>query len=109
VYWYCLLGVECLVLGIGRLLKMYENKADALSGGQVGINDLKDMMASLPQFQTQRDQYSLHLEMAQECMALFEKKHLNVAANVEQVSFLPIFRIKANKLIRTVLCNGIYE
>lgn len=44
------------------------------------------MMASLPQFQTQRDQYSLHLDMAQECMGLFEKKHLNIAANVEQVS-----------------------
>jgi len=50
------------------------------------VNDLKDMLASLPQFQTQREQFSLHLDMAQECMALFEKKKLNVAAGVEQVS-----------------------
>lgn len=57
----------------------------SLSHGQVNVGDLKDMLASLPQFQTQREQYSLHLEMAQECMSLFEKKHLNVAANVEQV------------------------
>ena len=42
------------------------------------------MLASLPQFQTQREQYSLHLDMAQECMSLFERKHLNMAANVEQ-------------------------
>lgn len=52
--------------------------------GQVNVGDLKDMLASLPQFQTQREQYSLHLDMAQECMSLFEKKHLNMAANVEQ-------------------------
>lgn len=50
------------------------------------MNDLKDMLASLPQFQTQREQFSLHLDMAQECMSLFEKKKLNVAAHVEQVS-----------------------
>lgn len=49
------------------------------------MNDLKDMLASLPQFQTQREQFSLHLDMAQECMALFEKKKLTVAAGVEQV------------------------
>jgi syntaxin-binding protein 1 len=50
----------------------------------VQINDLKDMLASLPQFQQQRDQYSLHLDMAQECMNLFEHHKLNIAANVEQ-------------------------
>jgi hypothetical protein len=49
------------------------------------VNDLKDMLASLPQFQKEREQYSLHLDMAQECMSLFEKKHLNMVANVEQV------------------------
>jgi syntaxin-binding protein 1 len=51
------------------------------SGANVNVNDLKDMLASLPQ----REQFSLHLDMAQECMALFEKKKLNVAAGVEQV------------------------
>jgi hypothetical protein len=47
------------------------------------------MLASLPQFQKEREQYSLHLDMAQECMSLFEKKHLNLAANVEQVGHYP--------------------
>jgi syntaxin-binding protein 1 len=56
-----------------------------LSGANVNVNDLKDMLASLPQFQTQREQFSLHLDMAQECMSLFEKKRLNIAAGVEQV------------------------
>ena len=61
------------------------SKADS-RGGQVNVNDLKDMLASLPQFQTQREQFSLHLDMAQECMGLFERKKLNLAANVEQAS-----------------------
>lgn len=50
------------------------------------VNDLKDMLASLPQFQTQREQFSLHLDMAQECMNIFEKKRLAQVGNVEQVS-----------------------
>lgn len=66
------------------------------------MNDLKDMLASLPQFQTQREQFSLHLDMAQECMALFEKKKLNVAAGVEQVRSLA-----CQKLI-SVLCDRIH-
>ena len=53
-------------------------------GGDVNVNDLKDMLASLPQFQTQREQFSLHLDMAQECMGTFEKNRLNLAAHVEQ-------------------------
>lgn len=61
-------------------------EARLTSSGQVNVNDLKDMLASLPQFQTQREQFSLHLDMAQECMGLFEKKKLNLAAGVEQVS-----------------------
>jgi hypothetical protein len=66
------------------------------------VNDLKDMLASLPQFQTQREQFSLHLDMAQECMALFEKKKLNVAAGVEQVRVLKWYKL------RSVLCDRIH-
>ena len=54
------------------------------NAANIQINDLKDMLASLPQFQTQREQFSLHIDMAQECMGLFEKHKLNLAANVEQ-------------------------
>lgn len=56
------------------------------NANNVQINDLKDMMASLPQFQTQRDQFSLHLDMAQECMTIATRNKLIAAANVEQVS-----------------------
>ncbi|KAH8089154.1 Sec1-like protein [Filobasidium floriforme] len=50
----------------------------------VGINDMKDMLASLPEFQETRDKFSLHLDMAQECMALFEKRKLTQTADIEQ-------------------------
>jgi hypothetical protein len=43
------------------------------------------MMASLPQYQGQKDMYSLHLTMAQECMGIFEKKNLPDVALLEQV------------------------
>lgn len=54
------------------------------NAANVEVNDLKDMLANLPQFQTQREQFSLHIDMAQECMSIFEKQHLNLTANVEQ-------------------------
>ncbi|KAI1791834.1 Sec1-like protein [Ganoderma leucocontextum] len=52
--------------------------------GAANLNDMKDMLANLPQFQEQRDKFSLHLNMAQECMGIFERDKLPAAANVEQ-------------------------
>ncbi|TBU34148.1 Sec1-like protein [Dichomitus squalens] len=52
--------------------------------GAANLNDMKDMLANLPQFQEQRDKFSLHLNMAQECMAIFERDKLPAVANVEQ-------------------------
>ena len=72
---------------------------------------MKDMLASLPQYQEQREkvctqsahrpfifsitntnteplQFSLHLSMAQECMDIFERDKLPVVATVEQVRLL---------------------
>lgn len=48
------------------------------------LNDIKDMLAGLPQYQQQREMFSLHLNMAQQCMDLFEKRKLTLVANVEQ-------------------------
>ncbi|TFK85671.1 Sec1-like protein [Polyporus arcularius HHB13444] len=52
--------------------------------GAANLNDMKDMLANLPQYQEQRDKFSLHLNMAQECMAIFERDKLPAVANVEQ-------------------------
>ncbi|WWC73866.1 uncharacterized protein I206_107838 [Kwoniella pini CBS 10737] len=74
-------AIDTLMTDFG---KFAQEHAGFSGGGNVNVNDLKDMLASLPQFQTQREQFSLHLEMAQECMSLFEKKKLSLVANVEQ-------------------------
>ncbi|THH29778.1 hypothetical protein EUX98_g4412 [Antrodiella citrinella] len=52
--------------------------------GAASLSDMKDMLASLPQYQEQRERFSLHLNMAQECMAQFEKDKLPTIGNVEQ-------------------------
>lgn len=55
------------------------------SQGSTSINTIKDMIAGLPQFQEGKELYSLHLNMAQECMNLFQKCQLPEIATVEQV------------------------
>lgn len=50
------------------------------------LNDMRDMLASLPQFQEMRDQFSLHLNVAEKCMEIFEQKNLLGVGLVEQVS-----------------------
>ena len=54
------------------------------------LNDMRDMLATLPQFQEMRDQFSLHLNMAEKCMELFEQKKLLNVGLVEQVSPLSV-------------------
>lgn len=81
--------------------KFLEENAVFKGEGAASLNDMKDMLASLPQYQEQREkvcihfkdewntyalQFSLHLSMAQDCMAIFERDKLPVAAAVEQVS-----------------------
>ncbi|KIY71905.1 ras opposite [Cylindrobasidium torrendii FP15055 ss-10] len=52
--------------------------------GTANLSDMREMLAGLPQFQEQREKFSLHLSMAQECMAIFERDKLPALANVEQ-------------------------
>ncbi|KAF9269115.1 Sec1-like snare protein [Marasmius fiardii PR-910] len=64
--------------------KFLEDNAVFNGDGAASLNDMKDMLASLPQYQEQRENFSLHLNMAQECMDKFEKEKLPLIANVEQ-------------------------
>jgi len=50
------------------------------------LNVIKDMLAGLPQFQAVKEAYSLHLNMAQGSMNIFERRKLPDLASVEQVS-----------------------
>jgi len=52
--------------------------------GQTSLNDMKDMLASLPQLTEAKDKLSLHLSMAQQCMSTFERRKLAEIAHVEQ-------------------------
>lgn len=63
-----------------------DNKNFVDSQSSTSLYAIRDMMASLPQYQGQKDMYSLHLTMAQECMGQFETKKLPEVALLEQVS-----------------------
>lgn len=54
------------------------------------INNIKDMLAGLPQFQEGKEAYSLHLSMAQEAINVFQKRRLQDIASVEQVGKTPM-------------------
>lgn len=51
---------------------------------ETSLNDIRDMLAGLPQFQEMKQAYSLHLTMAQEAMNIFQKFKLSEVASVEQ-------------------------
>lgn len=53
--------------------------------GMAGINQIKDMLAGMPQFQEMKQAYSLHLTMAQKCMEIFQSHRLPDLATIEQV------------------------
>ncbi|MCJ1288299.1 vacuolar sorting protein VPS33/slp1 [Xylographa opegraphella] len=52
--------------------------------GSTSISTIKDMIAGLPQFQEGKELYSLHLNMSQELMNIFQKCRLTDVALVEQ-------------------------
>lgn len=52
------------------------------------MSTIKDMLAGLTEFQEGKNAYTLHLNMAQECMKYFQEKKLLEVSSVEQVSAL---------------------
>ncbi|GAA6041593.1 hypothetical protein JCM8097_007759 [Rhodosporidiobolus ruineniae] len=65
--------------------KAYAGEHGGTFGGNgTSINDMKDMLASLPQMREVKEKLSLHLTMAEKCMGLFDKKKLPESAGVEQ-------------------------
>ncbi|KAG8897901.1 vacuolar sorting protein VPS33/slp1 [Tulasnella sp. 408] len=63
---------------------MEENAGFTGRAGQGSVNDMKDMLANLPQFKEMREKFSLHLNMAPECMDKYQNMHLEDVAKVEQ-------------------------
>ncbi|KAH8714078.1 syntaxin-binding protein-like protein 2 [Phaeosphaeriaceae sp. PMI808] len=62
----------------------FTNQDAQSTQGMSGLNQIKDMIAGLPQFQEMKESYSLHLTMAQKCMEIFQRHKLPDLASVEQ-------------------------
>ncbi|PLB49005.1 vesicle trafficking protein [Aspergillus steynii IBT 23096] len=60
------------------------NPQFAEENNKANVNTIKDMLAGLTEFQQGRDAYTLHLNMAQECMKLFQDHKLLEVSSVEQ-------------------------
>ena len=61
-----------------------KNPQFAQSENPSSLNNIKDMLAGLPQYQEGKEQFSLHLNMASDAMSLFQKRKLGELASVEQ-------------------------
>ena len=78
--------IEKLMADFQRFLRDNPNFTNSGGDNANSLNAIKDMMASLPQFQEQKEAYALHLSMAQESMNRFQRWKLSELASVEQVS-----------------------
>lgn len=63
----------------------FTNQDAQAASGMSGLNQIKDMIAGLPQFQEMKEAYSLHLTMAQKSMEIFQAHKLPDLATIEQV------------------------
>ncbi|KAJ3289911.1 vacuolar sorting protein VPS33/slp1 [Rhizoclosmatium sp. JEL0117] len=70
------------------LLKKFtaENKAANFATGKGGsdIADMKDTLQAMPEFQEMKSKFSLHTDICQECMAVFNKYNHHNVSTVEQ-------------------------
>ncbi len=67
-----------------RDFKQHAGEQGAFADPNSSLNDMRDMLASLPHMQEMKEKLSLHLTMAQDCMNRFEKSKLPSQAMVEQ-------------------------
>lgn len=55
------------------------------------MNTIKDMLAGLSEFEEGKNAYTLHLNMAQEAMNIFQKQNLADIAALEQVCKIVLY------------------
>ena len=61
-----------------------KNPQFAESDNPSSLNNIKDMLAGLPQYQEGKEAFSLHLNMASDAMAVFQERKLGEIASIEQ-------------------------
>lgn len=62
---------------------LLKGKGDG-KGGVASLQELKEVLGSVPQFQELKSKFSVHINMSQECMVLFNAQKLADVAGVEQ-------------------------
>ncbi|CAG8587751.1 3584_t:CDS:10 [Dentiscutata erythropus] len=76
---------DCIDQLKGDLNKfLEENSTITNKDKEANLNDMKKMLATLPQFQDMKDKYSVHLSIAHECMNVFDSERLPEIATIEQ-------------------------
>ena len=76
------------------------------SDATANVNTIKDMLAGLSEFQEGKNSYTLHLNMAQEAMKIFQERNLAELASLEQVSPLVAY-LYCNHLTKIlIIVNG---
>ncbi|KAJ5629867.1 hypothetical protein N7528_003524 [Penicillium herquei] len=60
------------------------NPQFAEDNDKTSVNTIKDMLGGLTEFTEGKDSYTLHLNMAEECMKFFQKNKLLEASSIEQ-------------------------
>jgi syntaxin-binding protein 1 len=58
--------------------------AESDDNGPASVNTIKDMLAGLPQFQEGKEAFSLHLDLAEKLVKIFQERKLLDLASVEQ-------------------------
>ncbi|KAI8614150.1 Sec1-like protein [Chytriomyces sp. MP71] len=51
---------------------------------EMDLNEMKDTITSIPQFQEMKAKFSVHINICQECQSIFERRRLDLVAGVEQ-------------------------
>ena len=82
-----------------RFLKSYADGHLLFSDNPTSLNNIKDMLAGLPQFQEGKEAFSLHLNMASDAMNIFQNRKLADIASVEQVG-------RFHSRIRCIVADG---
>ena len=77
--------IDKLMADFQRFIKANPNFTKDSEGGANSLNAIKDMLAGLPEFQSMKEAYALHLGMAQESMNRFQQWKLADLGSVEQV------------------------
>lgn len=77
--------IEKLMGDFQKFMDENPNFTKSKDQNPASLSAIKDMMAGLPQFQTLKTSYALHLSMAQESMNRFQRCKLPDLASVEQV------------------------